>query len=229
MNSEAIKAVLGQIDEPHLGGDLISAGVAAIGADGVALRFPYPARGAFARLRETIEEQSRAAGIAPPPVNMTVDIAARTVQGGVERMAGVKNVVAVASAKGGVGKSATAVNVALALALEGARVGIMDADIYGPSLPVMLGITARPTAADGGGIAPVIAHGLQTMSAGFLVGDDQPMVWRGPMATGALTQLLRETKWDNLDYLVLDMPPGTGDDRRSRATRRRHGQKAGLK
>ena len=113
--------------------------------------------------------------------------------------------------KGGVGKSTTAANIALALAQEGGAVGILDADIYGPSLPVMLGVYRRPQGGDTGGIAPVMSHGIALMSIGFMVGEDQPMVWRGPMATRALVQLLRETHWGNLDYLILDMPTGTGD------------------
>jgi ATP-binding protein involved in chromosome partitioning len=124
---------------------------------------------------------------------------------------GVKNIIAVASGKGGVGKSTTAVNLALALAAEGANVGILDADIYGPSQPMMLGITARPESKDGKSMEPLERYGIQAMSIGFLIDTDTPMVWRGPMATGALEQLLRETQWHDLDYLVIDLPPGTGD------------------
>ena len=125
---------------------------------------------------------------------------------------GVKNIVAVSSGKGGVGKSSTAVNMALALAAEGARVGILDADIYGPSIPDMLGTEKqRPTSPDGTHMAPIMAHGLATNSIGYLVTDDNAMVWRGPMASKALMQLLNETLWPDLDYLILDMPPGTGD------------------
>jgi ATP-binding protein involved in chromosome partitioning len=123
----------------------------------------------------------------------------------------VKNVIAVASGKGGVGKSTTAVNLALALAAEGATVGIMDADIYGPSQPTMLGITGRPDSSDGQSMEPMMGHGIQAMSIGFLVDVEQPMVWRGPMVTQALEQLLNDTKWKDLDYLVVDLPPGTGD------------------
>ena len=134
-----------------------------------------------------------------------------TTQGGVEKLPGVKNIIAVASAKGGVGKSTTAANIALALAQEGGAVGILDADIYGPSFAGHAGCLRRPQGGDTGGIAPVMSHGIALMSIGFMVGEDQPMVWRGPMATRALVQLLRETHWGNLDYLILDMPPGTGD------------------
>jgi len=125
---------------------------------------------------------------------------------------GVKNIIAVASGKGGVGKSTTAVNLALALAAEGAKVGMLDADIYGPSQPTMLGITGRPVSKDGQSMEPMQGHGIQAMSIGFMIeGDDVPMVWRGPMVTQALDQLLRQTRWDGLDYLVVDLPPGTGD------------------
>ena len=134
------------------------------------------------------------------------------VQGGKSPLPGVRNVIAVASGKGGVGKSTTAVNLALALAAEGARVGILDADIYGPSQPTMLGLEGRrPTSPDGKSLDPMVAHGLQCMSMGFLVGADQPVIWRGPMATQALNQLLNQTSWDDVDYLIVDMPPGTGD------------------
>ena len=124
---------------------------------------------------------------------------------------GVKNIIAVASGKGGVGKSTTAVNLALALAAEGASVGMLDADIYGPSQPMMLGISGRPESLDGQTMEPMRGHGLQVASIGFLVEPDQAMIWRGPMATQALDQLLRQTRWQELDYLIVDMPPGTGD------------------
>ena len=132
-------------------------------------------------------------------------------QRGVKLLPNVKNIIAVASGKGGVGKSTTAVNLALALAAEGATVGILDADIYGPSQPMMLGIDGRPESADGKTMEPLENHGVQVMSIGFLVEPDKPMVWRGPMVTQALQQLLRQTNWRDLDYLIVDMPPGTGD------------------
>jgi ATP-binding protein involved in chromosome partitioning len=147
--------------------------------------------------------------------NITVSVGSRIVshkvQQGVNLLPSVKNVIAVASGKGGVGKSTTSVNLALALAAEGATVGLLDADIYGPSQPQMLGISGRPESTDGKSMEPMEAHGIQTMSIGFLVDTDTPMVWRGPMVTGALEQLLRDTKWRDLDYLVIDLPPGTGD------------------
>ena len=133
------------------------------------------------------------------------------VQGGLEPLKGVRNVIAVASGKGGVGKSTTAVNLALALQAEGARVGILDADIYGPSQPTLLGLQGNPESVDGQKMEPMVGHGIQTMSVGFLIDPDQPMVWRGPMVTQALMQLLNDTRWQDLDYLIVDMPPGTGD------------------
>jgi ATP-binding protein involved in chromosome partitioning len=133
------------------------------------------------------------------------------VQRGVALLPNVKNIVAVASGKGGVGKSTTAVNLALALAAEGATVGLLDADIYGPSLPMMMGVSGKPASLDGKNMEPLENYGVQVMSIGFLVEPDQAMIWRGPMATQALEQLLRQTNWKDLDYLIVDMPPGTGD------------------
>jgi ATP-binding protein involved in chromosome partitioning len=150
-------------------------------------------------------------GVTEVAVNVYSKVAAHAVQRGVPLLPGVKNIVAVASGKGGVGKSTTAVNLALALAAEGATVGLLDADIYGPSLPLMMGLDARPESADGKTMEPLVNHGVQVMSIGFLVDKDQAMIWRGPMATQALDQLLRQTNWKDLDYLVVDMPPGTGD------------------
>ena len=144
-------------------------------------------------------------------VNVNTNIVAHAVQRGVQLLPKVKNIVAVASGKGGVGKSTTAVNLALALAAEGARVGLLDADIYGPSLPMMMGIEGRPESLDGTNMEPLENYGVQVMSIGFLVAQDEAMIWRGPMATQALEQLLRQTNWRDLDYLVVDMPPGTGD------------------
>jgi ATP-binding protein involved in chromosome partitioning len=138
-------------------------------------------------------------------------IVSHTVQRGMKVMPNVKNIIAVASGKGGVGKSTTAVNLALALAAEGASVGMLDADIYGPSQPMMLGVSGRPATLDGKSMEPLENHGIQVSSVGFMIDPDQPMVWRGPMASGALQQLLEQTNWRDLDYLIVDMPPGTGD------------------
>jgi ATP-binding protein involved in chromosome partitioning len=149
---------------------------------------------------------------APLTLELQADIKAHSVQRNLKPLEQIKNVVAVASGKGGVGKSTVAVNLALAWAVQGARVGILDADIYGPSQPLMLGLEGqRPSSTDGKHLKPLVSHGIGAMSIGFLVDAEQPMVWRGPMVTQALTQLLSETHWGNLDYLVVDMPPGTGD------------------
>ena len=136
---------------------------------------------------------------------------ARQVQTGLKPLAGVKNIIAIASGKGGVGKSTTAANLALALADEGAAVGVLDADIYGPSQPRMFGVSGRPQSPDGKTVLPMENYGVRVMSIGLLIDEDTPMVWRGPMATGALEQLLRDTQWGELDYLIIDLPPGTGD------------------
>jgi len=138
-------------------------------------------------------------------------ISAHAVQTGLSPSPRVRNVIAVGSGKGGVGKSTTAVNLALALQAEGAKVGILDADVYGPSIPTMLGLSGKPESPDNKSIEPMRAFGVETMSIGFLVDADTPMIWRGPMATSALTQLFNDTRWDDLDYLLIDLPPGTGD------------------
>jgi ATP-binding protein involved in chromosome partitioning len=162
-------------------------------------------RAAFTAAAQTVE------GVGSVLVNVVTHIVPHAVQRGVQLLPGVKNIVAVASGKGGVGKSTTAVNLALALAAEGARVGLLDADIYGPSLPMMMGLSGRPESEDGKTMEPMENHGVQVMSIGFLVAQDEAMIWRGPMATQALDQLLRQTHWKELDYLIVDMPPGTGD------------------
>ncbi|WIT10383.1 iron-sulfur cluster carrier protein ApbC [Paucibacter sediminis] len=172
----------------------------------------YPAASQHAALREALVAAARSLpGVGKVEVQVGSKIIAHAVQRGVQLLPGVKNIVAVASGKGGVGKSTTAANLALALAAEGARVGLLDADIYGPSQPTMMGISGRPESLDGQNMEPMLSHGLQLMSIGFLVAEDQAMIWRGPMATQALEQLLRQTRWQELDYLIIDMPPGTGD------------------
>ncbi len=172
----------------------------------------YPAKSQVPVLRRALIAAARTVpGVANVSANLSVDITAHAVQRGVQLLPKVKNIVAVSSGKGGVGKSTTAVNLALALAAEGARVGILDADIYGPSQPTMMGIEGRPESADGQTMEPLENYGVQVMSIGFLIEADNPMIWRGPMATQALEQLLRQTNWAGLDYLIVDMPPGTGD------------------
>lgn len=172
----------------------------------------YPAKSVMAEVKTLVENHLKTVdGIGNIAVNIGSRIVAHKAQQGVTLLPNVKNIIAVASGKGGVGKSTTSVNIALALAAEGATVGLLDADIYGPSQPQMLGISGRPESLDGKSMEPMQAHGIQAMSIGFLVDTDTPMVWRGPMVTGALEQLLRDTKWKDLDYLVIDLPPGTGD------------------
>lgn len=172
----------------------------------------YPANSVLDDIKTLVtNDLSTLDGVGEVNVNVGSRIVSHKVQQGVNLLPNVKNVIAVASGKGGVGKSTTSVNLALALAAEGATVGLLDADIYGPSQPQMLGLSGRPDSADGKSIEPMEAYGIQAMSIGFLVDTDTPMVWRGPMVTGALEQLLRDTKWRDLDYLVIDLPPGTGD------------------
>ncbi|OGS93299.1 MAG: ATP-binding protein [Gallionellales bacterium GWA2_59_43] len=174
----------------------------------------YPAKSVWGEIKEMIEGHLKSAlpGAGKIDANVSSKVVPHAVQRGVKLVEGVKNIIAVASGKGGVGKSTTAVNLALALAAEGARVGVLDADIYGPSQPTMLGISGQPESEDGKTLKPMMSHGLQAMSIGFLIdAHDTPMIWRGPMVTQALDQLLHQTKWDNLDYLVVDLPPGTGD------------------
>ncbi|HEX5961625.1 MAG TPA: iron-sulfur cluster carrier protein ApbC [Rhodanobacteraceae bacterium] len=216
-NETRVREILAGIVDPHTGASLAdSGGIHAIGVDGdrvaVEVALGYPASGwrkDFAtQIKSALESDPT---IAQATVSVTSRIATHKVQGNLMPLPGVKNIIAVASGKGGVGKSTVAVNLALALAAEGAETGVLDADIYGPSQPLMLGIEGRPESPDGKTIIPMTNHGLQVMSIGFLVGEDTPMVWRGPMVTQALTQLLHSTRWKDIDYLIVDMPPGTGD------------------
>ncbi|NYT22677.1 iron-sulfur cluster carrier protein ApbC [Alcaligenaceae bacterium] len=171
----------------------------------------YPTHNGDPELVQRIETALRDAGLEPGEIRLDTRIATHAVQAGLRPLPNVRNIIAVASGKGGVGKSTTAVNVALALARQGARVGLLDADIYGPSVPIMLGVSEKPANLDNKMMGPVIGHGLQANSIGFLIDEDAPAIWRGPMVTQALTQLLTQTQWDDLDYLLIDMPPGTGD------------------
>lgn len=171
----------------------------------------YPVKGYVGELEQNLKQLIEQQGTANVTVNITTKIVKHKVQQGVPALENIKNIIAVASGKGGVGKSTTSVNLALALAAEGATVGILDADIYGPSQPRMLGNTQRPESADGKSIEPIESYGIQSMSIGFLIDEEEPMIWRGPMVTQALQQMLGDTNWKELDYLVIDLPPGTGD------------------
>ncbi len=203
--------------DPNTGKDFISSKSAkniVIDGDKVNLDIVlgYPANSVMENIKAlVINHLQTVDGVNEVLINIGSRIVSHKVQQGVNLLPNVKNVIAVASGKGGVGKSTTSANLALALAAEGATVGLLDADIYGPSQPQMLGLSGRPDSKDGKSIEPMEAHGIQAMSIGFLVDTDTPMVWRGPMVTGALEQLLRDTKWRNLDYLIIDLPPGTGD------------------
>lgn len=215
---EAVERALAAWTEPHLGTDLVTAGaVAGIDIDGDTVRIRLQLGFPVERYREQLAAWVRQAvtgAIPDASVEVSVDwgVAARQVQASLEPMSEVSNIIAVASAKGGVGKSTCAANLALALAAEGASVGILDADIYGPSQPRMMGVAGQqPASPDGKTMTPLVNHGVAIMSIGFLIDEDAPVVWRGPMVTKALTQLLNETNWSGLDYLIVDMPPGTGD------------------
>ena len=211
--TDAIKGVI----DPNTGKDFVSTKAVknlTVSDGDVAfdVELGYPAKSQIAGLRKALIAAAKGVeGVGNVSVNVTINIVAHSVQRGVQLLPRVKNIVAVASGKGGVGKSTTAVNLALALAAEGARVGLLDADIYGPSLPMMMGIEGRPESDDGQTMDPLENYGVQVMSIGFLVAQDEAMIWRGPMATQAPEQLLRQTNWKDLDYLVVDMPPGTGD------------------
>ncbi len=211
-----VENLLKDFIDPNLGMDLVSAkAVRKIEADDsritVKIVLGYPASSIRTEMAEAIRSKiSDGTGVADVVVDLGSEIVSHAVQKNLKPMPGVKNIIAVASGKGGVGKSTTAVNLALALSAEGARVGILDADIYGPSQPTMLGLAGKPEV-DGQSILPKVAYGVQSMSIGYLVDEETPMIWRGPMVTGALQQLINDTRWDKLDYLIIDLPPGTGD------------------
>ncbi|HEY7840028.1 MAG TPA: iron-sulfur cluster carrier protein ApbC [Gammaproteobacteria bacterium] len=213
---DQIMSALAAVRDPNLDQDLVRAGavrdVTIDGGVGITLELGYPAAGIHAQL---IEAATRAVAALPGAgsvrVRIETRIVARAVQQGIKPLRNIRNTIAVASGKGGVGKSTTATNLALALHAEGAKVGVLDADIYGPSQPRMLGCHEKPDSPDGKTIDPNRSYGIQSMSIGYLVDEETPMIWRGPMVTSALEQLLNDTNWDDLDYLVIDLPPGTGD------------------
>lgn len=211
LTRERVEAALKPWTEPHLGTDLVSAGaLREVARDTVHIEPGFPLGDYRVELAAKVVGLLAAAGLAAR-VEVGDAILSHAVQRNLTPLPGIKNVIAVASGKGGVGKSTVAVNLALALAADGASVGLLDADIYGPSQPRMLGLSGRPSSQDGKHLTPLTGHGVKCMSIGFLVDAEQPMVWRGPMVTQALVQLIRETQWGELDYLVVDMPPGTGD------------------
>ena len=211
-----LRAALEALHDPHTDAPLAPSAIRSVAAEGgramAVIQLPYAAGSWHEELERQAEDALRAvSGVESALVEVGARVLAHRVQKDLTPLPGVKNVIAVASGKGGVGKSTTAVNLALGLAAEGARVGVLDADIHGPSIPMMLGLSGKPDSPDGKSIAPKHAHGLQAMSIGFFLGDDQPAIWRGPMTTQYLQQLLTTTLWEDLDYLVIDLPPGTGD------------------
>ena len=219
--TEIVKAdvenLLKSLIDPNVETDLMSAkSIKQITVEGsnvfVSIELGYPAKSYLTELQTQVEKRLKTlSGIGKIEVEVSVNIISHSVQQTLQPIANVKNIIAVASGKGGVGKSTTSVNLALALAAEGANVGILDADIYGPSIPTMLGLSGYPASDDGKTMNPKVSFGVQTISIGYLIEEDQPMIWRGPMVTNALQQLLKDTKWDNIDYLIVDLPPGTGD------------------
>ena len=217
LNEKDILDALKSVTDPNTAKDFVSGKcIKNLGIDAGTVRFDlelsYPAQSQVPQFVQALSAAAKTvAGVERVEIAPRLNVIAHAVQRGVQLLPGVKNIVAVASGKGGVGKSTTAANLALALAAEGARVGLLDADIYGPSQPMMMGIEGRPSSEDGKTMEPLENYGVQVMSIGFLVAQDEAMIWRGPMATQALEQLLRQTNWKELDYLVVDMPPGTGD------------------
>jgi len=217
LSRDAVEQALDQVVDPHLQVSLVAAKCVrdvrpGDGSVAIDIELPYPSKGWHDTLRErVIAAVAQDTGVSDISVSITQKVIAHSVQKGIKRLENVKNIIAVASGKGGVGKSTTSVNLALALAAEGASVGLLDADIYGPSQPRMMGLAGQPESKDGKSLEPMENHGVQTMSIGFLIDEETPMIWRGPMVTQALEQLLNDTNWRDLDYLLIDMPPGTGD------------------
>ncbi|SFF93680.1 ATP-binding protein involved in chromosome partitioning [Duganella sp. CF458] len=210
-----VKSALSKVIDPNTNKDFVSSkSVRNLKVEGgeitLDIELGYPAKSQIESIRANVLAALQPLG-AKVSLSVATKIISHSVQRGLKLMPNVKNIIAVASGKGGVGKSTTAVNLGLALAAEGASVGVLDADIYGPSQPMMLGVSGRPTTSDGKTMDPMEGHGIQVSSIGFLIDPDEPMVWRGPMVTQALQQLLEQTNWRDLDYLIVDMPPGTGD------------------
>jgi ATP-binding protein involved in chromosome partitioning len=217
VTQEQISAAIASVIDPYMGVDLVAAGaVNSIKVDGnsvtVEIELGFPVTRYAAELEHALRAPITALN---NDISVEFDIrskvVAHTVQHGAKRLTEVRNIIAIASGKGGVGKSTTATNLALALRDEGASVAILDADIYGPSQPRMLGALGKPESRDGKSMEPIVSYGIQSMSIGNLIEEDTPMIWRGPMVTGALEQLLNDTNWKDVDYLVIDLPPGTGD------------------
>ena len=217
VTAQALTDALKSVIDPNTGRDFVSSRsiknlTVTEGDVAFDVELGYPAKSQIPGFRKALIDAAKTLpGVGNVSVNVMMKIIPHSVQRGIQLLPNVKNIVAVASGKGGVGKSTTAVNLALALAAEGASVGVLDADIYGPSVPMMMGISGKPESEDGKTMEPMENHGVQVMSIGFLVAQDEAMIWRGPMATQALEQLLRQTNWKDLDYLIVDMPPGTGD------------------
>jgi len=217
IEKEQIENELKNIIDPNVNVDLITAkSVKSLKVENgnvqLHIELGYPAKSFIAGFKQQITDKIQALdGVNKVDVDVNVKIVSHGVQNTLKPIENIKNIIAVASGKGGVGKSTTSVNLALALAAEGARVGILDADIYGPSIPMMLGLSGYPDSKDNKTMMPKVSYGIQTISIGYLIDADQPMIWRGPMVTNALQQLLNDTNWDDLDYLIVDLPPGTGD------------------
>ncbi len=217
LTTDVVREALSHVTDQNTGKDLVSSkSVKNIHVDSgkvaIDIELGYPAKSQIDGIRQLVVDAVTALpGVNSVSVDISVKIVAHTVQRGVKLMTNVRNIIAVASGKGGVGKSTTAVNLALALSAEGAKVGLLDADIYGPSQPMMMGVSGKPDSHDGKTMEPLENYGVQVASIGFMIDPDQPMVWRGPIVTQALQQLLEQTNWRDLDYLIVDMPPGTGD------------------
>ncbi len=217
LTKDQVETALREVIDPFLDKDLVSARlIKDIHIDGdavsVKVNLGYPAKSNKDGLADTLKTKVEAInGVSRAEVDVSVNLAAHAVQKGVQPLKNVKNIIAVASGKGGVGKSTVAANLALALSQEGANVGVLDADIYGPSQPRMLGVSAKPESKDGKSLEPIVSYHLQSMSIGYLIDEETPMIWRGPMVTQALEQLLKDTNWRDIDYLIVDLPPGTGD------------------